>query len=737
MVCSTVCVKVRVQPDSNYPAYRTWLPLTYADEEQMQQLLQDTWFDTRDMEKHEMGNAIFKIAETNQNSEYVQFRPCFTFEQWYRNFELFDGGHATNPLMVDKNKAIDVLIVTEKRSLAEELKHRVLRAGAKFLGHTANFQFKWTNGHLLEKYYTRKVHNYEPKEIFDARIVKLEENADLCEDLDEKACECDVVLLALDNDEAGELICLETVSVLYNFMKRPNALDRIYRVRFSHAAELLEQLENPVKPDWRNAAFAEIKRLHDFRFGIPLSANLTRIFQRFFKIDFHRMNHISIGPCQLPTLSLCVEYSRELHSECVFTATVCNGLAVPTKLVMQKSPITKDKFERLKKNLTDSKEHTIKYRDYKIETSKEIRRPLPLNTVALMRAALERLGPDWTAKRTMTVAQRIYCRLCISYPRTETAAFSGNGCISTVYTDNDRAFAKDMDFRKHFLCQLPKLAIYTNGSITNTDLLVPAESGPNKGDHPPIYPTFDADLLPWQRRLRDDEILLYDLICKYFIACHLPNCRYDIGTVTVDIDGHAFEKKFRKVTNKGFTSVLPLLHDDYVEDVDILPTKEFIEESFSRELKVMGAINGEFIPNQYISESELIDQMNKKGIGTDASIQDHIYKIIIRGYAEVIDIQKNWFIKPTAIGVCLYDSCKAINPAIVNPQSRSEFEERMRKMRDLEYKDSSSVDVFERTLVMEIQEVSEQFIKEMDNHVGNFEECVAAFYKKLPDDRFI
>ncbi|KAI1722279.1 DNA topoisomerase domain-containing protein [Ditylenchus destructor] len=733
---SAVCVKVRVQPDPKYPPYHTWLPLAYAHNEQIQQLLQNNRRDTGHMNRREMDDAVINIAETNEDSRCVQFRPCFTFEQWYRNFEDFDGSHATNHLPVDivNNKAVRVLIVTEKHSLAQELKHRILRAGATFLGHTASFEFASTNGHLLEKYYTRKVHQYKPKEIYDARIVKLEGNADLCEDLDEKACKCDVVLLALDNDEAGELICLETVSVLYKFMKRSDALRRIYRVRFSHAAELLEQLENPMKPDWRKAAFAEIKRLCDFRSGIPLSFNITKILQRSFNIDPCRMNHISIGPCQMPTLSLCVEYNREPHAEGVFTATVFNGRAFPTKFVLQKSPITEDEFKRLKETFTDSKEHRIEYRDYKIETNKEVRRPLPLNTVALMRAALQHFGSYWNAKTIMNIAQKIYCRSCISYPRTETAAFSGNGCISTVYTGNDRAFAEDLDFRSHFLCQLKKLAFYSNDFITNTDLLVPAESGPNKGDHPPIYPTFDADLL--KKHLCDDEQSLYDLICKYFIACHLPNCQYDMGTVTVFIDGHPFEKKFRKVTNKGFTSVLPLPSDDYIEDVDILPTKEFIDESFSSELTIKNVIHGEFIPNLYISESELIDQMNKRGIGTDASIQDHIHKIITRGYAERISIEENRFIQPTVVGICMYDTCKAINQEIVDPQSRSNFEQRMQDMRKSKFRNSQTVDEWERTLRGETQKINEHFVKEMDNHVEKFDGCVAAFYKNIRDDHF-
>lgn len=83
--------------------------------------------------------------------------------------------------------------------------------------------------------------------------------------------------------------------------------------------------------------------------------------------------------------------------------------------------------------------------------------------------------------------------------------------------------------------------------------------------------------------------------------------------------------------------------------------------------------------------------------------------------------QENRFIQPTVVGICMYDTCKAINQEIVDPQSRSNFEQRMQDMRKSKFRNSQTVDEWERTLRGETQKINEHFVKEMDNHVEKFD----------------
>lgn len=62
-------------------------------------------------------------------------------------------------------------------------------------------------------------------------------------------------------------------------------------------------------------------------------------------------------------------------------------------------------------------------------------------------------------------------------------------------------------------------------------------------------------------------------------------------------------------------------------------------------------------PPKLLSESDLISLMDKTGIGTDATIHEHIKTIQERGYAIK---EYNHFV-PTQIGVQLISAYKSIN----------------------------------------------------------------------------
>lgn len=62
-------------------------------------------------------------------------------------------------------------------------------------------------------------------------------------------------------------------------------------------------------------------------------------------------------------------------------------------------------------------------------------------------------------------------------------------------------------------------------------------------------------------------------------------------------------------------------------------------------------LEGKTTPPKPLTESELIGLMNKNGIGTDATMHDHIQTIQKRGYATK-NVQNFMFI-PTPLGLAL------------------------------------------------------------------------------------
>jgi DNA topoisomerase IA len=83
---------------------------------------------------------------------------------------------------------------------------------------------------------------------------------------------------------------------------------------------------------------------------------------------------------------------------------------------------------------------------------------------------------------------------------------------------------------------------------------------------------------------------------------------------------------------------------------------------------------GRTSPPDYLTEAELIDRMERHGIGTDASIPVHINNICERGY---VSIQAGRRVVPTELGVTLVRGYQLIDPELCRPQVRAHVEKQI------------------------------------------------------------
>ena len=81
----------------------------------------------------------------------------------------------------------------------------------------------------------------------------------------------------------------------------------------------------------------------------------------------------------------------------------------------------------------------------------------------------------------------------------------------------------------------------------------------------------------------------------------------------------------------------------------------------------------------YITESELIEEMEKNHIGTDASMSVHIDNIVRRGYVKVDDERR---LKPTKLGIALIEALETVEPEIVLPKNRATIEAFVKELAD-------------------------------------------------------
>lgn len=93
--------------------------------------------------------------------------------------------------------------------------------------------------------------------------------------------------------------------------------------------------------------------------------------------------------------------------------------------------------------------------------------------------------------------------------------------------------------------------------------------------------------------------------------------------------------------------------------------------------------------------------MDENGIGTDATIHEHIKKIVDRGYA----VKMKSVFKPTPLGQCLIDTYSQLGMEnLYKPNLRAEMERKMKSVASGERKK-------EEVLKDYLSEMETQFIK--------------------------
>jgi DNA topoisomerase-3 len=141
--------------------------------------------------------------------------------------------------------------------------------------------------------------------------------------------------------------------------------------------------------------------------------------------------------------------------------------------------------------------------------------------------------------RTMQVAEALYQRGILSYPRTETDFFK-EGFDLTILVEEHRshsiwgAFASDL--------------------LDNNKFTWPRNGGHDDQAHPPIHPTRKVELA----ELTDpDEKKIYELVSIHFLACCAQDARGDQTTIGIEIPhgGESFSATGLMIIDRAWLAV--------------------------------------------------------------------------------------------------------------------------------------------------------------------------------------
>ncbi|EYC15966.1 hypothetical protein Y032_0035g3067 [Ancylostoma ceylanicum] len=526
--------------------------------------------------------------------------------------------------------------------------NKIYCLNTEILGQNASLAVTSVSGHLMEHCFGPDMKNWQSVPIgtlFEAPIYQVvpEGMKNIAKTLVEESASCDILVIWTDCDREGESIGAEIARVC----RESNPRIDVYRAKFSeitpraieHAARHLTRL------DQRIVDAVECRSELDLRIGAAFTRlqtlHLRQRFPHILNVDGKQV--VSYGSCQFPTLGFVVERYKAIER---FISETYWKLVIDHKRGDSKAEFVWDRVRLFDQDIVQILyEDCVEARCAKIESvsrrPKSKYRPQALDTVELEKLAVRKL--KMSAKHAMDVAEKLYNKGYISYPRTETNKFPPDINLQSLVSKLTSS-AQWGDFANEILEHGPNPR---NG---------------NKSDeaHPPIHPLKHVS----DGSLQGDDWRVYELVVRHFLACLSWDAKGQETRVGMRIGGETFHATGLCIQDLGYLRVYP--YDRWSDKT--LPSYIEGEELLDYQLRIA---DGQTQPPELLNEADLIALMDKYGIGTDATHAEHIEKIKTRQYVGVRDDGR--FI-PGYLGLALVDGYDAMGYAMSKPQLRANLE---------------------------------------------------------------
>jgi hypothetical protein len=313
------------------------------------------------------------------------------------------------------------------------------------------------------------------------------------------------------------------------------------------------------------------------------------------------------------------------------------------------------------------------------EKKKEVKNPpLLFNLAEAQNECSKRfkISPDETLK----IIQELYEKKLVTYPRTDARVLSS-------------AVAKEIDKNIRGLCKFPLLADFANDilnkgtykNISKTKYVNDSQIT----DHYAIIPTGFGNMNSLGRL----QMLIYELICRRFLAIFYPPAIYQKFAIKFGIGDEIFITNTKVCIERGFLDVLSPLNEDGDDDGD-LQKPEYINmisslrKGSKLRLDSLSIKEGETVPpkryssgsiilamenaGQLIEDEELRSQIKGSGIGTSATRADILKKLFAIKYLALN--KKTQIITPTLFGEIVYEVVNCSISQLLNPELTASWE---------------------------------------------------------------
>lgn len=313
------------------------------------------------------------------------------------------------------------------------------------------------------------------------------------------------------------------------------------------------------------------------------------------------------------------------------------------------------------------------------EKKKEVKNPpLLFNLAEAQNECSKRfkISPDETLK----IIQELYEKKLVTYPRTDARVLSS-------------AVAKEIDKNIRGLCKFPLLVDFANDilnkgtykNISKTKYVNDSQIT----DHYAIIPTGFGNMNSLGRL----QMLIYELICRRFLAIFYPPAIYQKFAIKFGIGDEIFVTNTKVCIERGFLDVLSPLKEEGDDDGDSQKPEYInmissLRKGSKLRLDSLSIKEGETVPpkryssgsiilamenaGQLIEDEELRSQIKGSGIGTSATRADILKKLFAIKYLALN--KKTQIITPTLFGEIVYEVVNCSISQLLNPELTASWE---------------------------------------------------------------
>lgn len=424
---------------------------------------------------------------------------------------------------------------------------------------------------------------------------------------------------------------------------------------------------------------------------------------------------VSIGRVQTPTLNILAQRFKEIENfkpekyyevESEYNK---DNISFKGKLIDEnnktKSFFNKDEVQLLVSQLGNYGEIL------KVEKSKKSEKPpLLFSLSGVQKEANARYSIR--ANDTLAILQTLYDKKYTTYPRSASEVLE-EGMVNLVKDTINLLGKNGYDISKCNVLENNK-RVFNNEKLTDHHAIIPTGIKPNDLDK--------------------NENLIYDMICKRFIAAFYPTYDYETTEVIICINGYNFKSTGNATINKGWKeilvvnddkNILPLLKEGDRLDTEIkILDKETKPPKHYTDGTIISAMEN---AHTFVKDEELKKMLKDvAGIGTPATQAGILEKLIERGYLKLEN--KNLII--TSEGLKLIE--KLENEPVSDPAYTALWEQNLNDIADGKIKGADdfmkSIVEYVKSLVYSIKGkdmtgVTKQISKTTKEVIGSCPNC--------------